>query len=213
VETTTEIISDGAYLFPDRQWVRRKTKTFESELEAEKMPGRVWEEVQIGYEAYLREYDTDEEPGPWEVEARDQSPGGWFRREGSLLLDAHLLMNVERLPTEEINGIRCLRYEGKVDMDELFERSYPETAIEAMDPEEREALDKEREWFGLYDMTIELWIGKDDYLLPRFKYYGYNPYSSSSQLSNPSGSQYSITDTVIIEFHGYNEPIEIEPPV
>jgi hypothetical protein len=98
-------------------------------------------------------------------------------------------------------------------MDQFWDWMYLTSEVETWEPEKRKSWEKEREWWMLYDMTIELWIGKDDYLIRKYKYQGHNPYASPGQLLDPSEPQSSLTSTEIIEFYDYNQAIEIEPPI
>lgn len=85
-----------------------------------------------------------------------------------------LLVDLEKLSDEEIDGVECFRYRGKVDVDP--------------------------EW----KTDVELWIGKDDYLIRQIK-------SDMESTSRPGEEKWVASS--LRKFYDFNQPIEIEPPV
>lgn len=83
------------------------------------------------------------------------------------------LTDLERLPDEKIDGVYCFRYRGRVD-----------------EP-------------GPMEIEVELWIGKDDYLIRQMKV--------NQEEGSEDNVQWGIY-TSIVRYYDFNAPIEIEPP-
>jgi hypothetical protein len=91
----------------------------------------------------------------------------------------NMLTEVETLEDETIDGTECHHYKGKVDIDKFLEWSRPnfESMYYRMDKNLPQGMtrsleeyieDQNASYFS-QDMTFEVWIGKDDYLLRRAK--------------------------------------------
>ena len=105
-----------------------------------------WEFIKIGDEKYFR---SDENP-QWQV-----YPGEMVISSLKTALQPFKsIVNVEVLPYEEIGGVNCSHYRGRIDMDALVEARASE--VGGMNPE----LEAMRQWkFG-----AELWIDRDSYI-------------------------------------------------
>jgi outer membrane lipoprotein-sorting protein len=77
------------------------------------------------------------------------------------------LVNVKKLSDEEMDGVACFHYRGDVDV-VRYMNNYKAKLIEQY-PEMADVLDREWEYFteawAEVNEQIELWVGKDDYLI------------------------------------------------
>ncbi len=74
------------------------------------------------------------------------------------------LVDLRQLPDETVYGVDCLHYDGQVDM-----VAWIDDWKTKLDPplEYYEEWLKELEWLARSEITLELWIGKGDYLIQR----------------------------------------------
>ncbi|MGD9142291.1 MAG: zf-HC2 domain-containing protein [Dehalococcoidia bacterium] len=130
-----------------------------------------------------------------------------LKKEATLeLLDE--LTGVEKLPEEEIEGIRCLHYIGRLDMEKRIEEmksaireSNAESDIPAISDEQMEEI---AEGMRSIDVSYELWIGKDDYLLRQMKV----------EQTVPGGDDgEDMFASMVMRYSDFNQPIVIEPPL
>lgn len=92
-----------------------------------------------------------------------------------------LLTDLEKLSDERIDGVECLHYRGKVDVD--------------------------TEW----RTDVELWIGKDDYLIRQMKSDTQMPVAESTSRGVEEEKWCMISS--LAKYYDFNQPIGIEPPV
>ena len=107
---------------------------------------------------------------------------GWpLRKEDTLsLLD--LLTKIENLPDERIAGADCFHLRGEFD----------EEIVKSMD-----------EQAAAIEAVVEVWIGKDDYLIRQVKH--------NVQIFASDGGVGTFSYLEV--YYDFNEPIEIEPPL
>ncbi len=110
--------------------------------------------------------------------------------------------DIEELPDEEVEGVRCLHYRGVYDIEKVLRSMEEGRAERGMPPlgeeEFQEELEKLRSNIG--ERIIELWIGRDDYLLRQMVMDTREPDSN-------------IAHQLTYKFYDFNEPITIEAPL
>ena len=114
------------------------------------------------------------------------------------------LIDPERLPDVEITGVMCLHFKGKGNIDKLLLARFPSPEVYFPSPEEEE-------WHRQSEIVIEVWLGKDDYLIRRITVDMCNATASSDAEPPPEGDGYHSTQ--IIEYYDYDQPIQINPPL
>lgn len=90
------------------------------------------------------------------------------------------LTDLERLPDQKIDGVECFHYRGRIVGEEA----------------------------GGMRIEVELWIGKDDYLIRQMKM-EHEEILPEDEDIGPWGPS---TSSSVTRFYDFNEPIEIEPP-
>ena len=115
------------------------------------------------------------------------------------LLDS--LTKIENLPDERIAGADCFHLRGELDMERLAEKT--KAALDPTDPWYEETVRSIEEQAAATEAMVEVWIGKDDYLIRQVKYNG-QIFLGDSELGT-----FSFLDV----YYDFNEPIEIEPPL
>lgn len=174
---TSEQSSEWEFVFPDRYHGRI---TLDSET---------YEFIIIGDKQYVRAPDNTSGKlsiGVWSA----FTPSKEYTLE---ILDS--LTGLQKLPDEKIEGTDCFHYRGRVDIDRMVNEWKAELDPAQPGYEERlEALEQLRNM----KTEVELWIGKDDFLIRQMK---------SIMESLVHGNA-----VVLVKFYDFNEPIEIEPP-
>lgn len=121
--------------------------------------------------------------------------GGIPTKEDTLkLLDS--LTNLEKLPDEKIEGVDCIHYRGKVDVDRMIEEQ--KAKLDPRQPHYQEMLEGLEAMRGM-KVQVELWIGKEDHLI--------------RQLRQDIEVPLEGTSSVMMKYYDFNEPITIEPPL
>lgn len=177
---TLETVFEGEFAAPDR---------FRAKINIE--TGHWCEVIKIGDKSYLRTSDEEE----WGGEKSDVMCVVLPIAEVLEPLDS--LIDLEQLPDEGIDGLDCLHYRGKVDMDSLLEKTamaYQQT---------QEFLEVMRRT----GMSVELWVGKDDYLIRQMITTIRSPESEAG-----TGEEKWTTQTTIMRFYDFNKSITIEAP-
>ena len=174
---TSEQSSEWEFVFPDRYHGRI---TLDSET---------YEFIIIGDKQYVRAPDNTSGKlsiGVWSA----FTPSKEYTLE---ILDS--LTGLQKLPDEKIEGTDCLHYRGKADVEGEIEKQKAR-----LDPEEPGYEERLRGLDALrtIETEVELWIGKDDFLIRQMK---------SIMESLVHGNA-----VVLVKFYDFNEPIEIEPP-
>jgi len=114
------------------------------------------------------------------------------------LLD--LLTKIEKLPDERIAGEDCFHLRGEVDMERWAEKT--KAALDSTDPRYEEDVEFIEEQAAATEEVVEVWIGKDDYLIRQIKHNG-QVFASDGGVG---------TYSYVGVYYDFNEPIEIEPP-
>ena len=182
-EITTQV-SEGEYVAPDRYFDKLTLDigTFESIIIGDKM--YVWgannttDNRQFGISIY-----------------------SWTLSKEYTLSILDSLTKIEKLPDERLAGADCFHLRGEVDMERWAEKA--KAAFDSTDPRYEEIVKSIEEQAAATEEVVEVWIGKDDYLVRQTK-------SSGQFFASDSG-----VDTVscIEEYYDFNKPIEIEPPI
>ena len=142
----------------------------------------------IGDKQYIRDSD------PSRTTSVGISSSSILSREDTLkIIDS--LTDLEKLPDEKIEGVDCVHYRGRVDIDRMIEEQ--KAKLDPRTPHYEEMLK------GLEDMRnmkteVGLWVGKEDYLI--------------RQLRQDMEVPLEGTSRVMMRYYDFNEPITIEPP-
>jgi hypothetical protein len=118
------------------------------------------------------------------------------------------LTDIQSLSDELIDGVSCLHYLGRWDVEKQIAETkrslmeyYDEIGIE---PDE-EGIDEELEILRSIEMEIELWIGRDDYLIRQMNMNGKFP-------DDDEGLKFVII-SMTMKYYDLNQPITIEAPL
>jgi hypothetical protein len=116
------------------------------------------------------------------------------------------LKDMEQFPDEAIDGVVCLHYRGEIVSGDDYEKRLSELDPNDLSyPVMKDLIDKMYGWSRSQKREIEIWIGKDDYLPRKERYYTYiPPYTAQDEA-------YTMTRTTI--YYDFNIPVEIEPPL
>ena len=177
---TSEMVFEGEFAAPDR---------FRAKISPE--TGRWCEVVKMGDRSYVRTSDKAE----WGGEKSDVTCVILPIAEVLEPLDS--LIDLEQLMDEQIDGVESFHYRGKADPDSLVEKTgigYQQT------PEYLEMM------LGT-SMDVELWVGKDDYLIRQMMTTIRSPESAAG-----TGEEKWAIQTTMMRFYDFNKPIAIEPP-
>jgi len=177
---TLETVFEGQFAAPDRFRAKMSHQT-----------GRWCEVIKIGDKSYVRTEDEAE----WGGERSDV--GCVVLPIPEVLKPLDSLIDLEQLPDEQIDGVECFHYRGKADIDSLVEKTgmtYQQT---------QEFLEVMRRT----STNVELWVGKDDYLIRQIKIRVRFPESEPG-----IGEEKWATQTTVMRFYDFNKPIAIEPP-
>jgi len=173
---------EGEFAAPDRSRVKITTET-----------GLWCEAIEIGEQSYVRTSDMPE----W---------GSGVRGIACVLLPItevleplDSLIDFQQLPDDEIDNVQCTHYRGKVDVDSLAQKEQAAMG-DRLPPE---VLDLMRRG----SMEVELWVGKDDYLIRQMRRTDH-----LLELKAGTGEEKWTTQSTIIRFYDFNEPIAIDPP-
>jgi hypothetical protein len=179
---TQETTWDGEFAAPDRWRVKITTET-----------GKWCEATRIGEQSYVRALDMPDSGA---------AAGGVacvILPITELLEPLDLLIDLEQLPDEEIDNVQCLHYRGRVDMDAFVEKEKAEMGSQ-LPPELLELMRRG-------SMEVELWVGKDDYLIRQMKRLDHMP-----EWEAGTAEERWIRQSTVMRLYDFNEPISIEPP-
>lgn len=178
---TSELTYETEFVAPDRYRGKATTN------------GDWVEFIIIGDKKYIRDSDPSCTTSVGVV-------GSSLSEEDTLeLLDS--LTDLEELPGENIDGVDCLRYWGRVDIDRMVDEWKAELDPAQPGYEERlKVMERQRQM----KTEVELWIGKDDYLIRQMKY--------EMQVPSEVVGQWD-TSSSMMKYYDFNEPITIEPPL
>ncbi len=197
---TTERSYQWGYSAPDRYHIR-------SEVD-----GQSAEFLAIGDQMYRRQPD---EMRRVTAEAMTTGLYGSVLTKELTLSYLDSLVDVEKLPDETIDGADCLHYRGGIDLG-----SDLEDMIAELDPDDPryegmlQTLEFEREWFSRFRAEVELWIGKDDHLLRRMRYFLRMPSRDSFEEDSETTEQEEWDSvSMVVRYYDFNEEIGIEAPL
>jgi hypothetical protein len=194
---TTEVAFDWVFVAPDRY----QGKMIEN--------SETREFIIVGEDQYTRATGKGQAGGTVVV----VTSGGFSifnpvpSRDGTLqILD--LLIEVDVLEDQVVDGVDSLHYRGRIDMDRVvddvlagFDSSSPGYA------EAAQAFDLQR----TAEINFDIWFGKDDLNIRRLDMDVRAPGTSSG----PDGTSHVIwlTYRTSVKYFDYDEPITIEPPL
>ncbi len=182
----TESSYEMAYTAPDRYHMK---KTSGGDLE---------EIITIGDEIYSRE---PEELGTNVQKAMAISLSRSTPSKENTVETLDSLTDLKELPEENIGGITCLHYRGRIDNESMVEEQKAKLDPSESHYEERlKALEQQLQ----IKVEVELWIGRDDYLIRQMKQDMQIPSKDTGKLD---------TSSSVIKYYDFNEPITIEPPL
>ncbi len=179
---TVTLYAEGEYAAPDRYRVKVRQDT-----------GSWHQCIQIGDERYVLTPDDADWPGGEREESCVVFP---IAEELEAL---NYLVHFEVLPEQQMGGVDCIHYRASVDFGALAAKWEAEGEY-ALPP-------------GVLNLTqglsmeVELWVGKDDYLVRQMKTEGRLAEYDAVTRQEKWVTQHSIT-----RFYDFNEPIAIEPP-
>jgi hypothetical protein len=122
-----------------------------------------------------------------------------------------MLIDMETMPDDIIDGTDCFHYQGTVDIEKLLAWERPARERRFKDMIERypnynfdleEMVKRAEDMWRTKEITGELWVGKDDYLIRQWKEVRVRPHVV-----------YYHTSVAIFNYYDFNEPIVIEPPL
>jgi predicted anti-sigma-YlaC factor YlaD len=176
--------SEWEYVFPDRAHGRLRLGlgTFEF--------------IIIGDKQYIRESDN----ASGKISIGVSASGSTHSKEDTLrLLDS--LTKIEKLPDEGISGVDCLHLLGEIDLQKRAERA--KASLDPDYPAYEEAIKSIDEQMMAGRETVEVWIGKEDYLIRQVKHEGHS--------SSEGGSLDTFSS--VVKYYDFNKSILIEPPL
>lgn len=179
---TVTLYEEGEYAAPDRYRVKVRKDT-----------GSWHECIQIGDQSYMLAADDAD----WLGGEREESCVVFPIAEELAVLDH--LTNPERLPGQEMSGVDCIHYRASVDFEGLTAKW--EAGAEYPPPPEVLDLMKGQ------TMGVELWVGKDDYLVRQMK-----TEARLLEYDLVTGQERWVNQNTTARFYDFNEPIAIEPP-
>jgi hypothetical protein len=117
------------------------------------------------------------------------------------------LTDLQTLPEETIDGVRCLHYLGKLDIEKRIEEMRHNIQEFNANSDAHTVTDKQMEemfeQMRSIDVTHEIWIGKGDYLIRQIKTEQRGPADENGQLSV----------NMTMNYYDFNQPLTIEPPL
>jgi hypothetical protein len=178
---TQETTWDGEFAAPDRWRVKITTES-----------GMWCEATRIGEQSYVRTSDMPD------LGAAAGGAACVMLPITEALEPLDLLIDLEQLPDEEIDNVQCLHYRGKIDMDAFVQR---EAKMGSQLPPELLELMRHG------SMELELWVGKDDYLIRQMTLLDHMP-----EWEAGTAEERWMRQSTVIRLYDFNEPISIEPP-
>ena len=116
----------------------------------------------------------------------------------------HYLVDLEELPDEEIDGVTCAHYRGRVDQD-----AHTDVAVQRYEEECGQVPEEARYLLELsrrHATDVEVWIDEHSYIrLLTVEWRG--PIADSG-----AGEETWASSRSISHFFAFNEPVVIEPP-
>ena len=186
---STKNVFETAFVAPDRYYIKQSKDGEDQEF------------ILIGSERYYKgSYNS-----LFVMQLQMNSFSSMVTRQATLAW-MDMLRDIQELPEETIEGVPCFHYQGIYDIEKRL-RSQNEERSQKMgipplsEEQLKERLEEYRMEIG--SQSIELWIGKDDYLVRQMEMNTQNP-------ANNGGLGSSQT---IYKFSDFNQPIVIEAPL
>jgi hypothetical protein len=181
---TTEQFLEWEYMSPDRQHGKLTVEDGTIEF------------IIIGDKQYI--WGMDNSTGS--LQLLTASFGSIHSKDDTLqLLD--LLNQIEKLPDETISGVDCLHLQGEVDMERQAEKV--KAALGSANLKYNEIVQFINEQLISGKEVVEIWIGKDDYIIRQIE-------RSGQVFIN---GEYQDTYSSIVNYFDFDKPIVIEPPL
>ena len=212
---TYEGSSEVAYAAPDRWHLSETvivdggenvtTTTSSNGASVTVTAGGGWfETIIVGDKGYVRNSRE-----PWQVCKVYNSPLPWpAPSTGTCFVSIQTLENklellnylveLEKLPDEEIGGVNCSHYRGRVDQD-----SYVDMLRKRQEEEYRQIPPENLELMRRREIVVELWIDGDDYIRQQ---------GTEFRVPEPLSEGKWVSGFGITQYFDFNEPICIEPP-
>lgn len=120
-----------------------------------------------------------------------------------------IIVEIETMPDEVIDGTDSYHYRGMADIEKYIDKQRPRwermfARQTLLDPEVM--VEAAADGWRTREVEYELWIGKDDYLIRRWKE------TARPLPGQPATSRYHTLVTVF-DYYDFNEQIVIEPPL
>jgi hypothetical protein len=181
---TEELTFESEFVAPDRYYL----KMIED--------GEEFEAILSGSRLFVKSNSTSKNT----VYALVVSSSSFLNKEITMkMLDS--LTDLEGLPDEQIDGTECFHYRGRVDMEsQMYEL---EASLDPSDSAYANMLEEIEKMRNMKN-NVELWIGKDDYLIRQNVQSYQLPADESGQWDN-----YNLA----VKNYDFNKPITIELPL
>jgi len=157
--------------------------------------GYFHEQIGIGKQVYTR----GEASVTSTVEERQESTPSAILTQKQL----DMLVKIEVLPDENIDGVACFHYRGTVDTEKFIQQQkarwkniFQETLLQ-------EFIDNVDKTWRSSKVTQEFWIGKDDYVIRQWK----------ELITDVTGEVGDSAGMEIVKYYDFNVPIVIEAPL
>ena len=207
--------SETAALYETEEGPRESISTDESvapdRFHGHSISGDQWSEViAIGDEHWFRsEHVASSFLPPWRRSGERYQENGTVTSSSVTIMKDDLqslnsLIDLEKLADEEIDGVNCYHFRGKADMDAVAKRAEDEMAKLGR---ELPGFEESLEMMRRTEITVDLFIGKDDYLIRRQESHTRRPYL------DPDGTEKWTSESMTKRYYDFNAPIEIEPPL
>jgi hypothetical protein len=163
----------------------------------------------IGDRQYINYHDSSRYMTRSAIESTIAGITSMYTKETALkMLDS--LTDLERLPDEIIDGMDCLHYMGRIDMERQvaenirsMQDNRDQFGLPPLTDEDLARFEEEMSYLRDIKINVELWIGEDDYLIRQFK--------TDQQLPDYLGTVHRTSMTM--RYTSFNEPVSIQPPL
>jgi hypothetical protein len=156
--------------------------------------GQVDEFIVIGNKEYVR----NGLPSGAVEQGLIQSTARMFSKEFALDYLTKLT-GIQNLTDESIEGVTCLHYKGKWDVEKQI------AEMNATIPPGATEVGKQSDLIRLMNIDIELWIGKQDYLIRQMRVQGQTP-------DNPEGTKFNVFSE-LMTYYDFGQPVSVEAPL
>ena len=181
---TTAQSTEWEYASPDRYRGKMTTDIGTSEF------------IIIGDKQYV--WESDDATGGSQFQIA--SSGSIHSKEDTLSI-LNALTKIEKLPDERIAEADCPHLRGEVDMKRQAEQA--KAALNSTSPRYEATIKSIDEQMATSKAVVDVWIGKDDYLIRQIKWNG-------QVIASDGGMD---TFSSVVKYYDFNKPITIEPPL